>query len=89
MKVWMLTGDKVETTTCISISAGVKSKNQKIFTIKYENLIDYNEINIENNSNSINNNIDNIDILSNNFNDNKKNLITIQIPNKILKLVLV
>ena len=71
MKVWMLTGDKVETATCISISAGIKSKNQKIFTIKYEDLIDYNEINIENNSNSINNNnIDNIDIIS-----NKKNLI--------------
>ena len=34
MKVWMLTGDKVETATCISISAGIKSKNQKIFTIK-------------------------------------------------------
>ena len=27
MKVWMLTGDKVETATCISISAGIKSKN--------------------------------------------------------------
>ena len=34
MKVWMLTGDKVETATCISISAGIKSKNQKIYTIK-------------------------------------------------------
>ena len=34
MKVWMLTGDKVETATCISISAGIKAKNQKIFTIK-------------------------------------------------------
>ena len=34
MKVWMLTGDKVETATCISISAGIKSKNQSIFTIR-------------------------------------------------------
>ena len=34
MKVWMLTGDKVETATCISISAGIKSKNHKIFTIR-------------------------------------------------------
>ena len=34
MKVWMLTGDKVETATCISISAGIKSKNQIIFTIR-------------------------------------------------------
>ena len=36
MKVWMLTGDKVETATCISISAGIKSKNQSIFTIRNE-----------------------------------------------------
>jgi phospholipid-translocating ATPase len=34
MKIWMLTGDKVETATCISISAGIKAKNQKIFTIR-------------------------------------------------------
>ena len=34
MKIWMLTGDKVETATCISISAGIKGKNQKIFTIR-------------------------------------------------------
>jgi len=34
MKIWMLTGDKVETATCISISAGIKAKNHKIFTIK-------------------------------------------------------
>ena len=26
MKLWMLTGDKVETATCISISAGLKAK---------------------------------------------------------------
>ncbi len=41
MKVWMLTGDKVETATCISISAGIKSKNQKIFTIRYDDLSNY------------------------------------------------
>ena len=40
MKVWMLTGDKVETATCISISAGIKAKNQKIFTITYDDLTD-------------------------------------------------
>ena len=36
MKVWMLTGDKVETATCISISAGIKAKQHKIYTIKYD-----------------------------------------------------
>ena len=43
MKVWMLTGDKVETATCISISAGIKSKIQKIFTIRYDDLSDFDE----------------------------------------------
>jgi phospholipid-translocating ATPase len=43
MKVWMLTGDKVETATCISISAGIKAKNQKIFTIRYDDLSNFNE----------------------------------------------
>ena len=43
MKIWMLTGDKVETATCISISAGLKAKNQKIFTIRYDDLSDYEE----------------------------------------------
>ena len=59
MKVWMLTGDKVETATCISISAGIKSKNQKLFTIKYEDLLDYNNDEEMSNKNSINN-IDNV-----------------------------
>ena len=45
MKVWMLTGDKVETATCISISAGLKSKNQKIFTIRHDDLSNYGEKN--------------------------------------------
>ena len=43
MKVWMLTGDKVETATCISISAGLKAKNQKLFTIRYDDLFNYDE----------------------------------------------
>ena len=44
MKIWMLTGDKVETATCISISAGLKSKNYKIFTIKYDDLTHENQL---------------------------------------------
>ena len=34
MKVWMLTGDKVETATCIAVSAGFKSRRQQIFYMK-------------------------------------------------------
>eukprot|EP00922_Rhytidocystis_sp_ex-Travisia-forbesii_P058264 GHVS01086149.1.p1 GENE.GHVS01086149.1~~GHVS01086149.1.p1 ORF type:complete len:801 (-),score=129.08 GHVS01086149.1:318-2720(-) len=30
VKVWMLTGDKVETATCIAISAGLKSRQQSL-----------------------------------------------------------
>ncbi len=30
----MLTGDKIETATCIAISTGLKAKNQKIFEMK-------------------------------------------------------
>lgn len=33
IKIWMLTGDKVETATCIAISARLVSRNQNIFTI--------------------------------------------------------
>ena len=36
MKIWMLTGDKIETATCISISCGLKAKNHKIFSLKYD-----------------------------------------------------
>ena len=36
MKVWMLTGDKIETATCISISCGLKAKNHKIFAIRFD-----------------------------------------------------
>ena len=50
MKLWMLTGDKVETATCISISAGLKAKNHKIFTVTYDDVKDpddkNNEINL-------------------------------------------
>ena len=49
MRLWMLTGDKVETATCISISAGLKAKNHKIYTITYDDIKDpedkINEIN--------------------------------------------
>ena len=38
MKVWMLTGDKVETATCISISAGLKAKTHLIYTIKNDDI---------------------------------------------------
>ncbi len=31
IKIWMLTGDKVETAKCIAISAGLKSVNQEIY----------------------------------------------------------
>ena len=34
INVWMLTGDKIETATCIAISAGIKSMAQKLFVIK-------------------------------------------------------
>lgn len=34
IKIWMLTGDKVETATCIAISAGLKSRNQKFLFIR-------------------------------------------------------
>ena len=49
MKIWMLTGDKVETATCISISAGLKAKNHKIFTLKLDDIkSDYEEQTISN-----------------------------------------
>lgn len=34
MKVWMLTGDKIETASCIAISAGFKHRNQNLYTIR-------------------------------------------------------
>jgi phospholipid-translocating ATPase len=34
IKIWMLTGDKVETAKCIAISAGLKAVNQEIWEIK-------------------------------------------------------
>lgn len=34
IRVWMLTGDKIETATCIAISAGLKNKNQRLFYIR-------------------------------------------------------
>jgi len=38
IKVWMLTGDKIETATCIAISAGIKSPTQDLFIMK--NILD-------------------------------------------------
>lgn len=34
IQIWMLTGDKVETATCIAISAGFKRRNQPIFSMR-------------------------------------------------------
>lgn len=34
IKVWMLTGDKVETAKCIAISTGIKTINQRIFELR-------------------------------------------------------
>ena len=50
MKIWMLTGDKVETATCISISAGLKAKNHKIFTIRFDG---FEHISIDEDTNAI------------------------------------
>ena len=51
IKLWMLTGDKVETATCISISTGLKAKNHKIFTLTYNQIKD--EENPENEINKL------------------------------------
>lgn len=34
INIWMLTGDKVETATCIAISAGLKNKSQRFCFLK-------------------------------------------------------
>ncbi|KRX07251.1 P-type ATPase, cytoplasmic domain N [Pseudocohnilembus persalinus] len=34
IKIWMLTGDKVETAKCIAISTGIRSHNQNLFEMK-------------------------------------------------------
>lgn len=36
IKVWMLTGDKLETAKCIAISTGFKKRNQEFFEISKE-----------------------------------------------------
>ena len=48
IKVWMLTGDKVETVKCIAVMAGIKTSTQEFFEIKghdgleiRKNLIDF------------------------------------------------
>lgn len=47
IKVWMLTGDKVETAKCVAIACGLKSQNQSIYEIKEANdeIILVNQIN--------------------------------------------
>lgn len=34
IQVWMLTGDKIETATCIAISAGFKDRRQQMFFMR-------------------------------------------------------
>ena len=34
VKIWMLTGDKVETATCIAISAGLKGVNHGMYEMR-------------------------------------------------------
>ena len=70
IKIWMLTGDKVETATCISISTGIKSKNQSIKYITEDNskdkikkiLDNYSSL-MFNNTNSSSNNNNNTSLL--------------------------
>jgi phospholipid-translocating ATPase len=38
IKIWMLTGDKIETATCISISTGLKAKSFKLHKIRFDTL---------------------------------------------------
>lgn len=37
IKIWMLTGDKIETATCIAISTKLVSRNQSIFNLLASN----------------------------------------------------
>lgn len=53
IQIWMLTGDKVETATCIAISTGLKSKLQNLFYIKEKTSIEEVSIAIEKYSNQI------------------------------------
>jgi phospholipid-translocating ATPase len=34
VQVWMLTGDKVETATCIAVSAGFKDRRQSMYFLR-------------------------------------------------------
>jgi phospholipid-translocating ATPase len=34
IKVWMLTGDKIETACCIGISSGLKSRSEKYYVVR-------------------------------------------------------
>ena len=41
VKIWMLTGDKVETAKCIAISAGLKAANQEIYDVRGDDELVY------------------------------------------------
>ncbi|EEA07554.1 phospholipid-translocating P-type ATPase, flippase family protein [Cryptosporidium muris RN66] len=63
IKIWLLTGDKLETALCIAISAGIKPKNFDFFILKYEDKKHINTCN-KNKSESIHK-ISQLDIISN------------------------
>ena len=44
VQIWMLTGDKVETATCIALSAGFKSRSQEFFYIRDQTSVKQSEI---------------------------------------------
>ncbi|GIX66375.1 aminophospholipid-transporting P-type ATPase [Babesia caballi] len=44
IKIWMLTGDKVDTAKCIAISAGIKDKSHSLCQITSENTTDKDDI---------------------------------------------
>ena len=58
IKIWMLTGDKVETVSCVAISTGLKSPDQRFFVLKeisapevlYKELNNFSSSNDNNNS---------------------------------------
>ena len=48
IKIWMLTGDKIETAKCIAISTGLKTNKEEIFEIDSNKLDNVNQESIEN-----------------------------------------
>ena len=59
INVWMLTGDKIETATCIAISTGLKAPDQEIFVMKEIE----DELQIQNSLNEFNNRTNHILII--------------------------